>query len=59
MATKYTLSVYLEFDSSAVRDSAATKIKTGLTNAKVSDAWSFGRLDKGEVIKPESSQETV
>jgi len=59
MATKYTLNVYLEFDASAVRDTAYTKIKTAMANVKTTDAWALGSLTKSEITKPDSSQETV
>jgi hypothetical protein len=43
----------------AIRDNVYNKLKTALSNAKISDAWTSGYLRKDEQIISDSTQETV
>jgi hypothetical protein len=57
--TRYRIVANLEFDDSTKRDTVYTKIKTALANAKTTDAWVTGSIQKDEYTRPEVSQETV
>lgn len=57
--TRYRITVALDFDSAARRDTVYDKIKAALANAKTSDAWVSGNINKDEYTRPEQSTETV
>lgn len=57
--TRYRITVALDFDSATKRDTIYDKIKTALANAKASDAWISGSINKDEYTRPDQSSETV
>jgi len=59
MSSTYRLTLTLDFDDEAVRDSAHTKIKNALGNVKTTDTWLSGSLNKTDFYQPINLTESV